>query len=285
MENNLWKVAFLLFFLSSVDVAFSQTAQNSNAYFSGSYSQRPIITFKEGFFNKTTYYLDGEKSNPKDVANLLNSVQTEDFRFLPNQRKKNLGMGIRLSGIAVTIGSIAYLFTNEITPANVRPWFWTSFGGGILQSTGNILISDSERRIQRTINDFNAYNYSGGADEFLSMDKSAGFFGSKIDIYEGPMLLQNDQVLARMKSNQEAYRQFEHVLKRQKVSTVTNVANTALAFGIMFVALGPERQSSTQNQLLLPLTFTGIGLNVFSSFFDRRTRNLTREALYRYNYQ
>ena len=285
MVSKLWKVTLLLVYLSPVEIAFSQNTPSSHAYFSGSYSQQPVITFKEGFFNKTTYYLDGEKSSPKEVANLVKSVQTEDFRFLQNQRKKNLGYVIRLSGISVTLGSIAYLFTNEITPANVRPWFWTSFGGGMLHSTGNILIADSERRIQLTINDFNAYHYSGGADAFLSMDKSAGFFGSKIDIYEGPMLLQNAQVLSRLQSNEVALRMFEKVIKRQKVSTVTNVANTALSFGIMFVALGTKRQSSTQDQILLPLTFTGIGLNVFSSFFDRRTRNLTREALHRYNYQ
>lgn len=289
MGSNLLNLTFIYFFTLILFIysplAFSQNTQSSHAYFSGSYSQQPVITFKEGFLNKTTYYLDGEKSSPKEVANLLNSVQTEDFRFTPYQRKKNLGTGLMLSGLAVNLGSVAYLFTNEITPATIRPWYLVTLGSGILQATGNIISRNSERKIERTLTDFNAYHYSKGPGAYLSLNVSENFFGSKIDIYEGPMLLQNAQVLSRLTSNEEAHRMFKQVIKRQKVSTITNVTNSALGLGIMFVAIGFERQSSTQNQLLLPMTFTGIGLNVFSSFFDRRTRNLTREALHRYNYQ
>ena len=285
MENRLWKVGFLLFFLFSVDVAFSQTAQNQNAYFSGKYSKQPVITLREGFLNKTTYYLDGEKASSSEVANLLQSVESEDFRFIPYQRNKNLGTGLKLTGLAANTGSIAYLFTNELTSANIQPWFWVTFGSAVLQATGDIIIRNADRKIERMINDFNAYHYSDDPGTYLRMDVSKSFSGSKIDIYEGPMLLEKDQVLERFKSNEEAYRQFETIIKREKVSAVTNVLNSTLGFGLAFLAIGYERQSSTQNQLLLPLVFTGVGLNVFSIFFERRTRNLTREALYRYNYQ
>lgn len=285
MEIKLYRLTLLLFFLASINVAFSQTTPNSLSYFPERYSQQPIITFKEGFFNKTTYFLDGEKSSPKEVTAFLNSLKNEDFKFQSYQRKKNLGMGIRVSGIAVTIGSIAYLFTNDITPANVRPWFWASFGGGVLQSTGNILVADSERRIQRTINDFNAYHYSGGTEAFLSMDVMGSFFGPKINIYEGPMVLEKDQVLTRFQSNPEALQLYEQVLRREKVSTVAKVVNSALGIGIFFLAVGFESQSSSQNDLLIPLTFTGVGLNIFSRFYERKTRNLTRDVLYKYNYQ
>lgn len=285
MENKFLRAVLVLFFLAFKNVAFPQTTPNSPSYFSGKYSQQPIISFREGFFNKTTYYLDGEKSSSKQVAALLNSLQNEDFKFEGYQRKKNLGIGIRVSGMAVTIGSIAYLFTNEITPANVRPWFWVSFGGGVLQSTGNILIGDSERRIQRTINNFNAYHYSGGEEVYLSMDEGAGFFGSKIDLYEGPMKLDKSQVLSRMQLKPETRELYEKIINRQKVSTVTQAANTAVQFGILFFALGAEPQSSALNKTLIPLTITGIGLNIFSGAYDRKTRNLTREVLLLYNYQ
>ncbi|MCR9084830.1 MAG: hypothetical protein NXH89_20530, partial [Cyclobacteriaceae bacterium] len=242
-------------------------------------------TFKEGFLNQTTYYLDGQKSNPAEVAALLNSVQSEEFRFSAYQRKKNWGTAMNLTGLAVSIGSVAYLFTNEITPANVRPWFWVTFGGGVVQGTGSILIRDADRRIRRSINDFNAYHYSGGADAFLSMDIMDGFLGPKINVYEGPMQLERDQVLTRFQSNPEALQLYEEVLRREKVSTVANVVNSALGIGIFFLAVGFESQSSSQNDLLIPLTFTGVGLNIFSRFYERKTRNLTREALYKYNYQ
>ncbi|HCD87465.1 MAG TPA: hypothetical protein DEQ87_07475 [Algoriphagus sp.] len=285
MEKKFVKFVLTVFLTLCISISSAQNTQKSRNYFPGNYSNQPIITLKEGFFNKTTYYLDGEKSSPKEVTAFLNSLKNEDFKFQSYQRKKNLGMGIRVSGIAVTISSIAYLFTNDIPPANVRPWFWASFGGGVLQSTGNILVADSERRIQRTINDFNAYHYSGGADAFLSMDIIDGFLGPKINIYEGPMQLEKDQVLTRFQSNPEALRLYEQVLKREKVSTVANVANSALGIGIFFLAVGFESQSSSQNDLLIPLTFTGVGLNIFSRFYERKTRNLTRDVLYKYNYQ
>jgi hypothetical protein len=67
---------FLLFCLLSASISLqAQTNQNSPSYFPGTYSQQPIITFKEGFLNQTTYYLDGEKSSAKEVGDLLNSIE------------------------------------------------------------------------------------------------------------------------------------------------------------------------------------------------------------------
>ncbi|TFV96176.1 hypothetical protein E4S40_08100 [Algoriphagus kandeliae] len=285
MENNFVKFFLTVFLTLCISISSAQNTQESRTYFPGNYSTQPIITFKEGFLNQTTYYLDGQKSSPAEVAALINSVQSEEFRFSAYQRKKNWGTAINLTGLAVSIGSVAYLFTNEITPANVRPWFWVTFGGGVVQGTGSILIRDADRRIRRSINDFNAYHYSGGADAFLSMDVMDGFLGPKINISEGPMQLETDQVLTRFQSNPEALQLYEQVLRREKVSTVANVVNSALGIGIFFLAVGFESQSSSQNDLLIPLTFTGVGLNIFSRFYERKTRNLTREALYKYNYQ
>lgn len=177
MKKRFWITLLLLFPISFASISLAQNTQESRTYFPGNYSTQPIITFKEGFLNQTTYYLDGQKSNPAEVAALLNSVQSEEFRFSAYQRKKNWGTAMNLTGLAVSIGSVAYLFTNEITPANVRPWFWVTFGGGVVQGTGSILIRDADRRIRRSINDFNAYHYSGGADAFLSMDIMDGFLG------------------------------------------------------------------------------------------------------------
>ena len=285
MKNRIRIALLLLFSISFASITFSQTTQESRSYFPGSYSTQPVITFKEGFLNQTIYYLDGQKSSPAEVAALLNSVQNEEFRFSAYQKKKNWGTTINLAGLAVNIGSAAYLFTNEITPANVRPWFWVTFGGGVVQGTGSILIRDADRRIRRSINDFNAYHYSGGVNAFLSIDVMDSFFGPKINIYEGPMVLEKDQVLARFQSNPEALQLYKQVLKREKVSTVANVVNSALGIGVFFLAVGFESQSSSQNDLLIPLTFTGVGLNIFSRFYERKTRNLTRDVLYKYNYQ
>ncbi|WP_297337253.1 hypothetical protein [Algoriphagus sp.] len=285
MKNRFLIALLLLFSISFTSIAFSQTTRESRTYFLGNFSTQPVITFKEGFLNQTTYYLNGQKSSPAEVAALLNSVQNEEFRFSAGQKKKNWGTTINLTGLAVSIGSVAYLFTNEITPANVRPWFWVTFGGGVVQGTGSILIRDADRRIRRSINDFNAYHYSGGADKFLTMDVMDSFLGLKINIYEGPMQLETDQVLSRFQANPEALQLYEQVLRRDKVSTVANVVNSALRIGIFFLAVGFESQSSSQNDLLIPFTFTGVGLNIFLRFYERKTRNLTRKALYKYNYQ
>lgn len=285
MENNFVKSVLTIFLTLFISISSAQNTQESRNYFPGNYSNQPIITLKEGFLNQTTYYLDGQKSSPREVSALLNSFQNEEFRFSSYQRKKNLGTAINLAGLAVNIGSAAYLFTNEITPANVQPWFWVTFGGGVVQGTGSILIRDADRRIRRSINDFNAYHYSGGVNAFLSMDVMDGFFGPKINLYEGPMVLEKDQVLTRFQSNPEALQLYEQVLRREKVSTVANVVNSALGIGVFFLAVGFESQSSSQNDLLIPLTFTGVGLNIFSRFYERKTRNLTRDVLYKYNYQ
>lgn len=228
--------------------------------------------------------MDGEKSGPQEVALLLESGLDGRSNFTSYQRKKIMGTAMNFTGLAVNLGSFAYLFTHEITPNSVRPWYLVTLAGGLLQGSGDILLTDAKRRIGRTIDDYNELHYSQGAGSFLGMDVSFNFLGASIDIYEGPMLLKNEQALSLMSSNQEAHRLFEKVTKRQQVSKGANIANMVLEASILFVALGFERQSSSQNQILLPLTFTGIGLNLFSNFYERRTRNLAREALYLYNF-
>jgi hypothetical protein len=243
MENKFRIVFLFLFLLSHSPLAFPQIPQESRTYFPRNYSNQPVITFKEGFLNKMTYYLDGDVVNSKEVAALFDTVQNEDFKFLANHRKKQWGTRINLTGLAVNIGSIVYLFTNEIHPGNVATWYFVTLGGGILQGTGKAIIDNAERRIEQSINDFNAYHYSGGPTKFLSMGVSDTFLGEKIGIYEGPMFLENDEVLSRMKSNEEAYQLFEQILKRQRVSKLTNITNSALGIGIFFLAVGFQTQS------------------------------------------
>jgi len=139
--------SFLLIHLFCASISISlqaQTNQNSPSYFPGNYSQQPIITFKEGFLNQKTYYLDGEKSNAKKVGELLNSIENEDFEFRAYQRKKGWGTAMNLTGLAVNLGSIAYLLTNEITPATIRPWFLVTLGGGVLLVTGDLLVQNAQ---------------------------------------------------------------------------------------------------------------------------------------------
>jgi len=117
------------------------------------------------------------------------------------------------------------------------------------------------------------------------MDANEGFLAPKVEIYEGLILLQKDQVLSRLQANEQSYQLYEQVLKRKKVSTVTHILNFALGIGVMFVAIDYEQQSSSQNDLLIPMTLTGVGLGIFSKNYDRKTRNLTRQVLNGYNYQ
>jgi hypothetical protein len=51
---------------------------------------------------------------------------------------------MNLTGLAVNLGSIAYLLTNEITPATIRPWFLVTLGGGVLLVTGDLLVQNAQ---------------------------------------------------------------------------------------------------------------------------------------------
>lgn len=263
---------------------FAQSDKNAVTYYPSNYSQQPIVTFHEGFLNRRTYFLDGIKSQPKDVTALLKSIQNEDFDIHSLQQKKTWGTAIRLTGLGVGIGTFAYLFTNEITPSNIRPLIWFSMGSIILQVTGNSLVENSQTRITKAIDDFNAYHFVGSSSKFLKMDVRNQFLGPKIDIYEGTKLLQTDQVSLILKSNEKAFEAISMIQKRQKVSKVAHVVDQGLSIGILFLALGYQKQSSTQSDLLFPLILTGTGLRIFSSNYDRRTRNLARMALNEYNY-
>lgn len=263
---------------------FAQNQQNATTYYPEKYSQQPIITFREGFLNKRTYFLDSIKSSPKVVKETLKSIQHEDFDIHSLQRKKDWGTGISLTGLGTGIATFTYFLTNEITPTNIKPLVWGTLGSEILLIAGNALKSDSQKRITKTIDDFNAYHYFGNSSKFLRLDIKYQFLGQKIDIYEGTKLLQRDQISSLLQSNEKAIETYSIIQKRQKVSKVSHVVNQGLGIGILFLMLGYQNQSSTQNDLIFPLIITGTGLSIFSNNYDRKTRNLARTAIHRYNY-
>lgn len=147
-----------------------------------------------GLFKQKDIFLDSIKSSPKVVKETLNSIQYEDFDIHSLQRKKDWGTGISLTGLGTGIATFTYLFTNEITPTNIKPLIWGTLRSEILLIAERALKSDSQKRITKTIDGFNSYYYSGNSSKFLRLDIKDQFLGQKIDIYEGTKLLQRDQV-------------------------------------------------------------------------------------------
>ncbi|WP_051069645.1 hypothetical protein [Mariniradius saccharolyticus] len=265
----------------------SLLAQDRNAeYFSeNKYADYPIITFRENLFNQPVYYVNGVKANAGEVRAYLEIQPGDAQDFAADNSKRVGGAALRYVGLAVTTGSLVYLFTNQLQPNNFSTFFWVSFGGGIVGSIGASMEANAKRRIAGTID---KYNYIISRDQlqghYLTMDVRDNLLGEKIDIYDGPNLLNKAQIRSLMENRPDMYADYLKALRKQNLSFALDIGS--LALDLVFVAyfISPQLQSSTPNDILIPLVFTNLGLGIISGQVRRSARNLTRSALYRYNF-
>lgn len=262
-------------------------AQDRNAeYFSeNKYADYPIITFRENIFNQPVYYINGVKSNAKEVRAYL-EIQPGDAQDFGIANSKRIGgAALKYTGLAVTTGSLVYLFTNQLQPNDFNTFFFVSFGGGIVGSIGASMEANAKRRIAGTID---KYNFIISRDElqghYLTMDVRGNMLGEKIDIYDGPNLLNKAQIRTLMENRPDMYADYMKALRKQKMSFALDIGSLALDMVFLAYFVFPQFQSSTPNDILVPLVFSNIGLGIVSGQVRRSARNLTRSALYSYNF-
>lgn len=265
----------------------SLLAQDRNAeYFSeNKYADYPIITFRENLLNQPVYYINGVKANTGEVRAYLEIQPGDAQDFAVDNTKRMAGAALRYTGLAMTTGSLIYLLTNDLQPSNFNTFFLVSFGGGIVGSIGASMEVNAKRRIAGTID---KYNFIISRDKlqghYLTMDVRANLLGEKIDIYDGPNLLGKAQIRTLMENRPDMYADYLKALRKQKMSFALDLGSLALDLVFIAYFISPQLLSSTPNDILIPLTFTNIGLGIISGQVRRSARNLTRSALYRYNF-
>ena len=280
-SRKILSVVFLCFFsivLHGQDTSFE--------YFSESkYKDYPLITFKENFFNQPVYFIDGVKSKPKEVRAFMEIMPGDANEFGNNNTKLTTGYALRYASLVISVGSLAFILTNELTPQNFRPWFFTSMSGMVLGMVGTPMISNAKRRNSRLIEN---YNYLVAKESitgpYLRMDVRFNFIGEKIDIYDGPNLLDKARIRTLMEGRPDMYADYQKALNKQRISFAMDLTGMALNLLTLTYIVSPQFQSSTPSNLLIPLVFTNLGLGIASGQIQRRARNLTRHALDRYNF-
>jgi hypothetical protein len=145
--------------------------------------------------------------------------------------------------------------------------------------------ANAKRRIAGTID---KYNFIISRDQlqghYLTMDVRDNLLGEKIDIYDGPNLLNKAQITTLMESRPDMYADYMKALRKQKMSFALDIGSLALDLVFIAYFISPQLQSSTPNDILIPLVFTNLGLGIISGQVRRSARNLTRSALYSYNF-
>lgn len=262
-------------------------AQNQKfEYFSDDkYAGYPIITFKENFFNQPVYFIDGVKSKQKEVRTFMEIMPGDANEFGNNNTKLATGSALRYAALAVITGTGIFLFTNELTPQNIRPWILTNMSGVALSVIGSSMVENAKRKNSNLIENYNFLiareSISG---PYLRMDVRQNFIGEKIDIYDGPNLLDKARIRTLMEEKPELYVDYQKALNKQKVVLGLDLTGLAMSILTLTYLVAPQSQPSTPNNLLIPLVFTSLGLGIVSNQFKRSARNLTRHALDRYNF-
>lgn len=281
------EVTFLVFFFFIS--MFNSKAQDSNfEYFSESkYKDYPIISLRENFFGNPVYFIDGTKADSKEVRAYMEIMPGDANLFAQTHAKAITGTFLGIGGQAVVLGALGYFYNNRSRLNNeiVRNWFFLTMGGGIASGIGRQMNRQGVRKINGLIEN---HNYLVNQDQlgsvYLKMDFRQNFFGEKIDIYDGPNLLDKARIRTLMEEKPEVYADYQKALNQQKISFGLDMASLAVDIVVIAYIISPQFQSSTPSNLLMPLIFTNLGLSIASSQYRRSARNLTRHALDRYNF-
>ncbi len=121
---------------------------------------------------------------------------------------------------------------------------------------------------------------------FLRVDYRSTLLGDRIDILEGPNILNKQEVMELMRYHPEALTRYQMSVKKQQTSRWLDAAATVTTLGIVGLSFVPAQSSSfdTRNTLMLPLLISSVGLGIVSGIFRRSSRNMTREAVDLYNF-
>jgi hypothetical protein len=286
IKKFIGKIGLVLFFcffginLKAQDTRFE--------YFSDQkYADYPLITFKENFFNQPIYFIDGVKASANEVRAFMEIMPGDANDFSQTHTKTTTGTFLNLGGQAVVLGALGYAYNNRNMLNNdiVRNWFFLTIGGGVISAIGKSMNRHGVRKINNLIEN---HNYLISEDQigsvYLKMDFRQNFLGEKIDIYDGPNLLDKARIRTLMQDNQEIYEEYKKALNKQKISFGLDITGLLVDIVVISYVISPQFQSSAPSNLLIPLVFANLGLNIASSQFRRSARNLTRHALHRYNF-
>ncbi|MCR9014171.1 hypothetical protein [Aquiflexum gelatinilyticum] len=125
-----------------------------------------------------------------------------------------------------------------------------------------------------------------GQEPFLRIDYRQTFLGDRIDILDGPKVLNKEEVYRLMQTQPEAFETYQMALKKQKTGKLLDGGAFLTSMGVIALSFIPPQSASysTRNNLLLPLAIATVGIGIASGFYRRSSRNLTREAVDLYNF-
>jgi hypothetical protein len=282
-SRKILSVLFLCFFS-----IVSHGQDTSFEYFSESkYKDYPIISLRENFFGNPVYFIEGSKAGSKEVRAYMEVMPGDANLFAQTHTKTISGTFLGIGGQALVLGALGYFYNNRsgLNSDIVRNWFFMTIGGGITSGIGRQMNRQGVRKINGLIEN---HNYLVNQDQlgsvYLKMDFRQNFFGEKIDIYDGPNLLDKARIRTLMEEKPEVYADYRKALNQQKISFGLDMTSLAVDIVVIAYIISPQFQSSTPSNLLIPLIFTNIGLSIASSQYRRSARNLTRHALDRYNF-
>ena len=280
----LFFLTLYLGFLFSIPSAQAQD-KRSPFYQENKYADYPVITFRENFLNLPVYYINGEKSKPQEVRAYLEILPGDAQDFTTNTAKLRIGHALNMTGRIIGLGPLAYLYTQELRQQDYTAFFLVTFGSMVIRSVGQGMENNAKMHLNNILETYNfVIDQHRLGSHYLKMKIEGNLIGQKINIYDGPNMLNKAQIRTLMENRTDMYADYEKAIRKQTFANILDVADLGLTLVFTWYFISPQFQSSATNDILLPLIFTDIGLGIISGQVRRSARNLTRSALDRYNF-
>jgi hypothetical protein len=277
--------AYLLVCICLIPFFAQAQDKRSPFYQENKYADYPVITFRENFLNQPVYFINGEKAMPQEVRAYLEIMPGDAQDFSANISKLRIGSALYYTSQAVSFGSLAYLYTKELRQQDYTAFFLVTFGSMIMGGVGDGMVSNAKMHLSNILENYNfVIDQQRLGSHYLKMKIEGNLIGQKINIYDGPNMLNKAQIRTLMESRPDMYADYEKAIRKQNFANVLEVADIGLTLVFTWYFISPQFQSSTPNDILFPLMFADIGLSIITGQVRRSARNLTRTALDRYNF-
>lgn len=277
--------AYLLVCICLIPLFAQAQDKRSPFYQENKYADYPVITFRENFLNLPVYYINGEKAKPQEVRAYLEILPGDAQDFTSNTSKLRIGHALHMTGRVISLGALAYLYTQELRQQDYTAFFLVTFGSMVLGSVGGGMESNAKMHLTNILENYNfVIDRDRLGSHYLKMKIEGNLIGQKINIYDGPNLLNKAQIRTLMENRPEIFANYEKAIRKQTFSNILDLTGLGLDLIFTWYFISPQFQSSTPNDILLPLLLANIGLDIVSGQVRRSARNLTRSALDRYNF-
>lgn len=275
-------LVWFFFFLPIFDL-FSQDDGMKKGFAGDSIMDRNQIFFQEGLLNHPSFFVNGQRMKGKEVKSILSEYPEINKEFKKSRTFVTVGQVLQYSKIVTFTGLGVFFLSIPERPKLLSLWIYTILGSGITQSTTSTIPLTGIFGLENSINQYNALQYSDSTKPYYRVRFEDDFWNTQTKYFADDLQINKGSLLERLRENPDAFRTLEKAIRREQFYQYSPYISGVFTLGVMAALLNRNSSLTQKSNVTIPIFVAGMGFQIFSSHHARKTRNMTRRAIYLYN--